>query len=166
MYFHFSEIEALAGATIGQQRNKRWHMEREGRLLGSCMMDTIQLRNELQQHNMTKGCKLSEELLEKIRWRRKCLYNFKDFSYRGAVKWGLKMEAVARRCYAKRTGYRVEQTGLWVFPSGSVCCSPDGFVFISQGSKRPEGILEIKCPYKLRNRQVIPRGTWANFFPY
>ena len=141
-------------------------MERVGRILGSSMRDTILLGHELQQHNMTKSSKLSEELLQKIRWRRKCLYNFKDFSYRAAVQWGLKMEGVARRCYAKRTGYRVEQTGLWVFPSGSVCCSPDGLVFTSQDSKRPEGILEIKCPSKIRNGQVIVRGTWAKSFPY
>ena len=75
MSFRFSEIEALAGATIGQHLKKRWHMERDGRILGSSMRDTILLGHELQQHNMTKGCKLSEELLEKIRWPRKRLYN-------------------------------------------------------------------------------------------
>ena len=166
MSFHYSEIEALAEATIGQRHNIRWHMEREGRILASSMRDTIELGKELQQYNMTKNSKLSEELLQKIRWRRKCLYNYKDFSSRTAVSWGLQKESLARACYAKHTGYRVEQTGLWVFPSGSVCCSPDGLVFTSQSSNSPEGILEIKCPYQLRNGQVIPSGTWASLFPY
>ena len=88
MSFHYSEIEALAGATIGQHPNIKWYNEREGRILASSMRDTIELGQELQQHNMRKDSKLSEELLQKIRWRRKCLYNYKDFSYRGAVKWG------------------------------------------------------------------------------
>ncbi len=166
MNFPFSEIEALTRATFGHGEYDKWHMERIGRILGLSMRYTIIICHELQQHNMTKSSKLSEELLQKIRWRRKCLYNFKDFSYRAAVQWGLKMEGVARRCYAKRTGFRVEQTGLWVFPSGSVCCSPDGLVFTSQDSKRPEGILEIKCPSKIRNGQVIARGTWAKSFSY
>ena len=80
MSFRFSEIEALARATIGQPLNKSWHMERAARILGSSMRDTILLVHELQEHNMTKGSKLSEDLLQKIRWHRKCLYNYKDFS--------------------------------------------------------------------------------------
>ena len=166
MSFHFSEIEALAAATNGQHRNNRWHTERLGRILASSMRDTIELGHALEKHNRSKRAKLSEQLLKQIRWRRRCMFNFKDFSYRAAVKWGLTKEGVARKSYAKLKGYRVEQTGLWVFPSGSVCCSPDGLVFTSQGSKHPEGILEIKCPYKLRNYQVVPRGTWSKFFPY
>ena len=164
--FHFSEIESLAADTIGQRLNDRWEKERLGRILASSMRDTIELGHELQQHNMTKSSKLSEKLLKKIRWRRQCLYNLHDFSYREAVQWGLEKERIARTAYAKRTGYRVEQTGLWVFPSGSVCCSPDGLVFTSQGLKRPEGILEIKCPYKLRNLKIVPSGTWSTFCPY
>jgi len=166
MSYHYSEIEALAAATLGQHLNKKWHVEREGRILASSMRDTIELGHDLQHHILKKGAKLSEDLLQKIRWRRKCLYNYKDFSSRPAVSWGLQKESLARACYEKQTGYRVEETGLWVFPSGSVCCSPDGLVFTSQESKHPEGILEIKCPYKLRNGQVIPSDKWARLFPY
>ncbi len=166
MSFHYSEIEELAVATIGQRQNIRWHMERKGRILASSMRDTIELGQALQQHNIRKGSKLSEELLQKIRWRRKCLYNYKDLSNREAIQWGLENESLARTDYAKRTGYRVEQTGIWVFPSGTVCSSPDGLVFTSRVSKRPEGILEIKCPYKLRNVHVIPSGTLASLFPF
>ena len=166
MSFCLSEIEDLARATIGQHLNPRWHTGREGRILGSSMRDTIQLGRELERHNCSKSSKLSEDLLMQIRWRRRCLYNYKDFSYRAAVKWGLEKEGVARTCYAKQTGYRVEKTGLWVFPSGSVCCSPDGLVFTSKGSQRPDGILEIKCPYKLRNGHVLPSGRWSKFLPY
>ena len=78
----------------------------------------------------------------------------------------MEKEGIARTTYAKRTGYRVEQTGLWVFPSGTVCCSPDGLLFTSEGLKRPEGILEIKCPYKRRNVQHVPSGKWSTFCPY
>ncbi len=89
------------------------------------MRNTIQLGHELQKHNMTKNSKLSEELLQKIRCRRKCLYKYNDMSYRGALKWVLKMEAVPRTCYAKRTGYRVEQPELWVFPLTRLCNGPN-----------------------------------------
>ena len=59
MNFPFSEIEALAEATIGQHKNDKWYMERVGRILGSSMRDTIILGHELQQHKMTKSSKLS-----------------------------------------------------------------------------------------------------------
>ena len=123
--FQFSEIESLAADTFGQRLNDRWEKERLGRILASSMRDTIELGHELPQHNMTKSSKLSEKLLKKIRWRRQCLYNLHDFSYREAVQWGLEKERIDRTTYAKRTGYRDEQTGLWVFPSGSLCCTPD-----------------------------------------
>ena len=110
MSFSISEIQTLAEATIGQRKNERWHWERLGRILASSMRDTIELGQELQQHNMTKDSKLSEALLDKIRWRRKCLYNYKDLSSREAIKWGLEKESIARSSYTKRTGYRVEQT--------------------------------------------------------
>ena len=59
MSFHYSEIEALAGATIGQHHNIRWYNEREGRILASSMRDTIELGHGLKQHNMTKSFNLS-----------------------------------------------------------------------------------------------------------
>ena len=130
------------------------------------MRDTIDLARELHHHKMSKVSKLSEELLQKIRWRRKCLYNYKDFASRPAVIWGLEKESLARACQEKQTGYRDEETGLWIFPSGAVCSSPDGLVYTSQESKRPDGILEIKCPYKLRNNQYLTRGTSPKYFPY
>ncbi len=132
MNFQFSEIEYLADATIGQHRNHVWHSEKIGRILASSMRDTIELGHELLEHNSKKSSKLPAELLDKIRFRRRCLYNYKDFSSRPAVSWGLEKESLARTCYEKQTGYRVKQTGLWIFPSGAVCCSPDGLVFTSQ----------------------------------
>jgi len=71
MNFHFWELEALRGATIGEGQYEKWHRERIGKILGSSMRDTILLGQELKQHNMTKSSKLSEELLQKISWRRK-----------------------------------------------------------------------------------------------
>ncbi len=164
--FQFSEIVSLATATIGQSQNERWKMERNGRILASSIRDTIELGQELKQANMMQCPKYSADVLKKIRWRRHCLYNFKDMSYRTAVQWGVEKEALARTSYEKMTGYRVEQTGLWIFPSGSVCCSPDGLVFNSQGSKRPDGLLEIKCPYKLSNGIVVPKGSWSKFIHF
>ena len=166
MNFQFSEIESLAAATIGQHRNHVWHLERIGRILASSMRDTIELGHELLANNSNKSSKLPAELLDKIRFRRRCLYNYKDFSSRPAVSWGLEKESLARACYEKQTGYGVKQTGLWIFPSGAVCCSPDGLVFTSQGSKRPDGILEIKCPYKLRNNQFLTSWASQKYFPY
>ncbi len=166
MKFTFSEIEALAEATHGQRQNNRWYMERVGRILGTSMRYRIELGHELLEQTSNIRSKLPAELLDKIRFRRRCLYNYKDFSSRPAVSWGLEKESLARACYEKQTGYRVKQTGLWIFPSGAVCCSPDGMVFTSQGSKRPDGILEIKCPYKLRNNQYHTRGTSPKYFPY
>ena len=90
MKFPFSEIEALAEATHGQRQNNRWYMERVGRILGSSMRDRIELGHELLEQTSNIRSKLPAELLDKIRFRRRCLYNYKDFSSRPAVSWGWK----------------------------------------------------------------------------
>ena len=66
MSYHYSEIEALAAATLGQHLNKKWHVEREGRILASSMRDTIELGHDLQHHILKKGSKLQKSCFRKL----------------------------------------------------------------------------------------------------
>ncbi len=42
-----------------------------------------------------------------------------------------------------------------MYPSGNIGGSPDGFVYDYRYAKEPSGILEVKCPRKLRNLKTI-----------
>ena len=42
-----------------------------------------------------------------------------------------------------------------MFPSGNIGSSPDGLVYDDRDAEQPTGILEVKCPWKLRNNKTI-----------
>lgn len=73
-----------------------------------------------------------------------------------AMRYGCDNEAKARHEYLRVkaacvAGYSVEETGLWVNRKWPVFgCSPDGIVF-DPSSTPSNGLLEIKCPYVLRD---------------
>ena len=82
------------------------------------------------------------------------------------IDWGNNHERDGISSYVKNTGYTVQETGLWLSPSGFLTCSPDGRVYPNGNCKHPEGILEVKCPYKLRNYQKIVSTDWNHRLPY
>ena len=42
-----------------------------------------------------------------------------------------------------------------MYPSGNIGGSPDGLVYDYRDADEPSGILEVKCPWKLRNNKTI-----------
>ena len=68
-----------------------------------------------------------------------------------AMLYGQQKEERARQDYIARTGYRVMETGLYLFPSGLLGASPDGLIYTEPNDTSPSGVLEIKCPYSMRN---------------
>ena len=73
-----------------------------------------------------------------------------------ATAWGLKMEPLAVAQYQRMTGNAVADTGLHVHPNLRWGASPDGLVTTPQGA---EGLLEVKCFYRLRGKGEAPQHT-------
>jgi exodeoxyribonuclease (lambda-induced) len=72
----------------------------------------------------------------------------RSFFENDAMRWGKEHEAEAARLYAAMYAGRreVKETGFW--SKGDIGASPDRLV-------GDEGLLEIKCPYSLRD-EVVP----------
>ena len=62
-------------------------------------------------------------------------------------------EDTALRLYMAKTGFRVEHTGLKLFPCGSMEEIPDGILY-PHGMEHTRSALEIKCPYTYRDRTI------------
>ena len=155
MAFSNVEIEELAQKTIGQSDNPLWRKERIGRLFSSLMIRVINIANTLHPYKGADFQELPWFLKKRIYWLRKCLIQFNRLDGIPEIDWGNIHEKDGISSYVTKTGYIIQETGLWLSPSGFLTCSPDGLVFINEKSKYPEGILEVKCPYKLRNFQKI-----------
>ena len=69
-----------------------------------------------------------------------------------AMKYGAGMEDSAKVAYEKQTGWQVQPTGLWLLPSGVAGASPDGLVYKHEDDVEPMGLVEIKCPYSMRDK--------------
>ena len=68
-----------------------------------------------------------------------------------ATEYGANNESTARKTYCEKTRQYVLETGLWLFPSGKIGASPDGIVYTDDTLMIPCGVIEIKCPYNLRD---------------
>src|SRR5690554_3488230 len=67
-----------------------------------------------------------------------------------ATEWGHANEDQARTEYAMETGIAVRETGFHLHPEHDwLGASPDGLV-------GQHGLLEVKCPYKLRDADAVP----------
>ena len=71
-----------------------------------------------------------------------------------AIKWGVDHEPVAIDAYQNATGSIVKPTGVWMFHNNLMGASPDGLVFTDPHAASAVGILEVKCPYSMRDVKV------------
>lgn len=83
-------------------------------------------------------------------YRKKCGYEEDTISFKAPMEWGNKYEEVACKIYQHLMNVKVDEFGLIRHPKIShIGASPDG---ISE-----YGImLEIKCPWKRKNKNEIP----------
>jgi hypothetical protein len=134
-------IEEIAIKTTGQTNNSNWFAYRRNRLTGSMFgkaLDAYIRPTEVKLLNIKQAVqgRISLDYLEPI-------------------KWGKNNEQNAIAAYCNKTGHFVKPTGLWLFPCGQLGASPDGLVYESADSERPVGILEVKCPYYVRDRHFM-----------
>lgn len=83
-----------------------------------------------------------------------------------AIKWGIDCEPKATAHYLElqdNTGISVEECGLFIYP---VHCylgaTPDRLVR-DPTSFPPEGVLEVKCPWKFRDQTVADACLHSSF---
>ena len=64
-----------------------------------------------------------------------------------AIEWGRAHEETAIEQYQTATGNTVQSTGMFLSPCGVLGGSPDGKIIGG-------GLVEVKCPWKHRNKTV------------
>jgi len=75
-----------------------------------------------------------------------CVAGGKDLSGIKAVQWGIQCEDDAIKEFESQHD-SVSNCGLVLHSCGYIGASPDGFV-------GPDGLIEVKCPYKARQQSI------------
>ena len=119
-----------------KQGDQEWHKARKHRITASAI------------GKMMIGGALVDELLQDL--VRDGLGCPRAFQGNVATEYGQEHEPEARIEYVMQTGNAVEETGFHVHHRIDwMGASPDGLV-------GDDGLLELKCPYKLRNATDVP----------
>jgi len=118
--------------TRDQADNPLWNICRKGRLTASNFGPAIRC--------MVNNRKPSQSVLNGI------LGN-KDLSGMRAIQWGKNNENTARKLYEEVNEVSVDQKVLILHESGVLVASPDGMV-------SNDKVIELKCPYSLRDQSV------------
>ncbi|XP_077502566.1 uncharacterized protein LOC144113400 isoform X1 [Amblyomma americanum] len=152
----------LCALTKGQANNHRWHRERRLRITCS------------QAHMILRTRKPPQDLLKTILHRRGFCSEATSYgtfsnittSHVGLTESyfsGMKMEPVARKNFEEKVCADVLETGLVVHTAQPwLCGSPDGLFETAKGVC----LLEIKCPFSRRNRDIIDVDQEITFVPY
>ena len=127
------DIVEIARMTTGQRNNPEWLSLRQHCLTASLFKKAL-------------GASVRQELMNQF--MRTYLHPCHPTP---AMTYGCEMEAEARKAYCKKTGFHVRETGLWLFPSGNLGASPDGLVYEEEDDREALGLVEIKCPYSMRD---------------
>ena len=69
-------------------------------------------------------------------------------------------ESVAIDAYQNMTNNVVKPTGIWMFRNNIMGGSPDGLVFTDRHGVCAVGIIEVKCPYSLRDVKIECASEW------
>jgi len=132
-----AEIVQIAKETTGQCINPKWFAYRRNRITGSMFGSVI---NAVDYPTTNKIHRIKQSLNGEI-----------NLDYLEPIKWGKNNEQRAIESYCRLTCRTVKQTGIWLFPSGELGASPDGLVYERSNDTQPSGIIEVKCPYNVRN---------------
>ena len=144
-----ADIQEIVTATLGQRSNSLWLTMRRGRLTASSFGRVLQLARSCNPIAIAKF--------------RKDTFSPCDLSRVPAIKWGVEHEADAIAEYERETGFRVMPTGLWLFEDGYLGASPNGMVY---NGDTLVGILEVKCPWSIRNRCFESTADWLAYLSY
>ena len=146
------EIRDIAFRTTGQSHNSDWKSYRYGKLTSSKFGRAISVMRNPHPTNLQR---LRDEL-----------YVPKNLDHVPAIRWGLDHESVAIDAYQNKTDCIVKPTGVWMFHNNVMGASPDGLVFTDPHGACAVGILEVKCPYSMRDVKVEYPAKWHNYLNY
>ena len=138
-----SIIMDVEQATIGQSKNPLWHKVRKGKITASNVGTIVKRRNVTDE--FVKGCKAP-----------------KDISYLPAIRWGVVHEDDAVKQYVAVTENVFSPCGIFICKERSwLGATPDGLVHDTKEDSH--GILEIKCPYSIRDEKPDACFTRLHF---
>ena len=83
-----------------------------------------------------------------------------------AIKWGVNHESVAIDAYEHINGHEVNPTGIWLFHNNKMGASPDGHVFTDTHGASVVGILDVNCPYTMRDVERDWDSEWHHHLHY
>ncbi|KAJ8381087.1 hypothetical protein SKAU_G00018650 [Synaphobranchus kaupii] len=73
-----------------------------------------------------------------------------------AVQWGVANEREGVKALQSVTGITMQESGLWLSPSGILGASPDGLV-------GDNALVEVKCPYRERDMTISAAAQSPGF---
>jgi len=149
-------IREIANLTVGQRDNPLWHEYRKNRFTAS------QFGKILTSYEAIYD---GEWNLDFHYLKNEILGN-KPVIVVPAMVWGQDHEAAAIREYERKTGTKVCPTGIWLFPNGHFAASPDGLIFDPKDKSKPIGVVEVKCPWRLRNVRIQNESDWNAHLDY
>ncbi|XP_071422391.1 uncharacterized protein [Pithys albifrons albifrons] len=141
------DIPRVEKETRGQWSNPKWYEWRENRI-------TASVAPKIANSKFANG--KTDEVPQSYL---KAVVNPGPGVQTPAMSWGIRKEKVAVQAYEQKLravgkAVRVEDCGLFIHPDKTwLAASPDG-VIKEEGTGKDLGLLEVKCPYKHRNRTV------------
>ena len=138
------EVALIEEATRAQRLCKRWQEERQYRITASKFGLAVKRRR-----NHTS---LAKQLL----------YPQVSGTVM-ALLWGQQHESDALESYRTTlaNGYTLNEAGIFICDCGYLGASPDGVV--KDCNNKPTRLVEVKCPYKARNKSVEELYTDPSF---
>ena len=95
------------------------------------------------------------------------IYAPRKIDFIPAVRWGTEHEPVALSAYINKTGAIIRTTGVWLYKNGLMGASPDGLVMGGDDASEPLAVIEVKCPYSMRNVKLKdPSKGWPRHLKY
>lgn len=161
-----NEIEKIAQDTVGQYKNPLWHTLREGHYstTGLFALYTNAVNRQRIVNGNTNSTLLKTEQQWEKKWADYLMTPRKVIESVPSVNWGIENEEKAIVDYQKTTGNEVKPTGLWFFPNQLIYACPDGIIYPKKNAES-FGVLEVKCPYTLRNQSLEKEQLWK-LLPY
>ncbi|XP_049519214.1 uncharacterized protein LOC125943750 isoform X2 [Dermacentor silvarum] len=137
------EVVEIALATRRQASVTRWHTERRLRITSS---SAHRIKTRLNNYET-----LASSLVRP------------KFFSSAATSYGKQMETEARAELSTALGAVIHEVGLFIHPEQPwLCCSPDG-ILDSDGRMY---LVEIKCPFSLKDKKLIDHEHEESFVPY
>jgi len=149
------EIKKTAMLTANQSEDPNWMKVRKNRLTASLFGKILRVMSTHNEHE-------KKSLISFIKGEDK-----RYGMYYPAIVWGREHEKEAIKAYESMKNYTVRPTGFWLFANNIMGASPDGIVFArGEHANEPIGIVEVKCPYSIRNLSFSDPEYKKHHLPY